>query len=81
MHEIQNLRKDSLSQDPEIEHSIMKRQIYGECAALGQKLATLAAEYNLTHVSATLQGLIQQVEQSNIDDIRNQPQEIVQNPV
>ena len=54
---------------------IMKRQIYGECAALGRKLAALAAEFNLTHVAATLQGLIHQVEQSNTNLI-NQDQDI-----
>ena len=68
MHEIQNFRQDCLNQDSEIEHTIKKRQIYGECAALGRKLAALAAEFNLTHVSAILQGLIQQAEQSNINN-------------
>lgn len=34
----------------------MRWQIYGECATLGWKLATLAAEINLTHVSATCKG-------------------------
>ena len=41
----------------------------------------MVAEFNLTHVSATLQGLIQQVEQSNINDTSNQTQDIVQNPL
>ena len=41
----------------------------------------MAAEFNLTHVSATLKGLIQQVEQSNINDTSNQTQDIVQNPL
>src|SRR5205823_1868232 len=77
MSGIQHLRPDGLNEDSGIEHTIVKRQIYGECAALGRKLATLAAEYHLTHVAATLQGLIHQVEQSNTNlinqdhDIRN----------
>ena len=61
---------------------IKKRQIYGECAALGRKLATLASEFNLTHVSATLRGLIQEVELSNnANSINNEDKEIVLNPL
>ena len=60
---------------------IMKRQIYGECAALGRKLASLASEFNLPHVSATLRGLIQEVELSNTDPINNQDQEMIRNPL
>ena len=59
MYGIQDFRQDCLDQDSEIEHTIMKRQIYGECAALGRKLASLASEYCITHIAATLQGLIQ----------------------
>ncbi|CAG8766692.1 566_t:CDS:2, partial [Funneliformis caledonium] len=54
------------------------------CTSLGRKLATLAAEFNLTHVLATMWGLIEQVEQieqSNINSTSdNRSQEIVQNP-
>jgi len=77
---IHNLRQDYLIHNSEVDHTITKRQIYGECAALGRKLASLAAEYHVTHIVATLQGLIQQVEQSNINDTRDQPQETVHNP-
>ncbi|CAB4427378.1 unnamed protein product [Rhizophagus irregularis] len=45
---------DHLSNNSEVEHFINKRQIYGECAALGRKLASLAAKFNLTHIAATL---------------------------
>ena len=81
MNNIQNFRQDCSNQDFEIEHTIAKRQIYGECAALGRKLASLAAEFNLTHVAATLQGLIQQVEQSNTNFIDNQTQDMILNPL
>ncbi|CAG8538139.1 3986_t:CDS:2, partial [Funneliformis caledonium] len=51
--------------------------------SLGRKLTTLAAEFNLTHVSATMWGLIEQVEQIeqlNINSTSdNRSQEIVQN--
>ena len=78
MSSIRNLRQDDLTEDPEIEHSIAKRQIYGECAALGRKLASLAAEFHLTTVAATLQGLIYQVEQSNTTSLSN---ESIRNPL
>ncbi|CAG8685474.1 9528_t:CDS:2, partial [Funneliformis mosseae] len=73
--------KDYSNQDFVIEHTIAKRQIYGEYAVLGQKLASLVAEFNLTHVAVTLQGLIQQVEQSNINSINNQTQNMILNPL
>jgi hypothetical protein len=41
MSGIRDLRQDDLAQNLEIEHTITKRQIYGECAALGRKLASL----------------------------------------
>ncbi len=56
-----------------------ERQIYGECAALGRKLVSLAAEYHLTHIAATLQGLIQQVEQANSTE--STQDDIIQNPL
>jgi hypothetical protein len=34
MSRIQNFRNDYLVQDSEIKHTIIKRQIYGECIAL-----------------------------------------------
>ncbi|CAG8530720.1 3449_t:CDS:2 [Cetraspora pellucida] len=63
----------------EIKKSIMSQQIYGECAALGHKLASLAAEFRLTHIVATLQGLIQQVEQANSNFTNSQNQFIIYN--
>ena len=78
MSSIRNLRQDDLTEDPEIEYSIAKRQIYGECAALGWKLASLAAKFHLTTVAATLQGLIHQVEQSNTTSLSN---ESIKNPL
>ena len=60
---------------------IEKRQIYGECAALGRKLATLASEFNLTHVASTLRGLIQEVELSNTNPINIEDQEMICNPL
>ncbi|CAG8635822.1 8456_t:CDS:2 [Gigaspora margarita] len=66
MNTIQNLRSDDVNlNSKEIEDKISKQQIYGECSVLGQKLAALASEFNLMHISATLRGLIQQVEQAN----------------
>ena len=42
----------------------------------------MASEFNLTHVSATLRGLIQEVELSNnTNSINNEDQEIVLNPL
>ncbi|KAF0516279.1 protein far1-related sequence 5-like [Gigaspora margarita] len=67
--------------DIEIEESITSRQIYGECAALGCKLASLAAEFRLTHVVATLQDLIQQVKQANSNSTNSQSQHIIYNPL
>ena len=55
---VYNNGDDYLNNDPEVERMIMKRQIYGECAALGRKLASLASEFYLPHVSATLHSLI-----------------------
>ena len=81
MRGIRDLRQDDLVQNFEIEHTITKRQIYGECAVLGRKLALLASEFNLTHIAATLQGLIQQVEQSTSTFLRIGNQEMVQNPL
>ncbi|CAB4437939.1 unnamed protein product [Rhizophagus irregularis] len=72
--------KDHLSNNSEVEHFINKRQIYGECAALGRKLASLASEFNLTHIAATLRGLIQEVELSN-NPVNKQDQEMIRNPL
>jgi len=79
MNDIWNFRQDCSNQDFEFKHMIAKRQIYGECTALGWKLASLAVEFNLTHVAATLQGLIQQVKQSNTNFIDNQTQDMILN--
>ncbi|RIB23170.1 hypothetical protein C2G38_896155 [Gigaspora rosea] len=81
MNMIQNLRNDDIDRDfKEIEHKISKQQIYGECSALGRKLAALASELNLTHIAATLRGLIQQVELSNSISSNNENSNLVQNP-
>ncbi|CAG8597080.1 697_t:CDS:2 [Funneliformis caledonium] len=57
-------------------------QIYGEYAALGRKLASLASEFHVTHIAATLRGLIQEVELSNTNNsINNQDEEIILNPL
>ncbi|RIB16277.1 hypothetical protein C2G38_2190405 [Gigaspora rosea] len=76
-----NSEQDTFIQDIEIEESITSRQIYGECAALGRKLASLVAEFRLMHVVATLQGLIQQVEQANSNSTSSQCQYIIDNPL
>jgi len=78
---IHNNKDDYLNHDSEAEQMIKKRQIYGECAALGRKLASLASEFHLTHISATLRGLIQEVELSNTSSVNNQNQEIIRNPL
>ncbi|CAG8688844.1 7628_t:CDS:2 [Gigaspora margarita] len=81
MNRIQNLRNDLLNQDfEEIEHKILKQQLYGECVALGQKLAALASEFNLIHVTAILRGLIKQIEQANNNSSDNLDSSIIQNP-
>ncbi|CAG8552459.1 15349_t:CDS:2, partial [Cetraspora pellucida] len=81
MNMIQVLRKDDLGGDyKEIEHKILKQQIYGECATLEQKLAALASEFSLTHISATLRGLIQQVEQTNSSSLNSLNSNTIQNP-
>ncbi|CAG8853539.1 10740_t:CDS:1, partial [Gigaspora margarita] len=77
---IQNLNQDYSISNSEIENSIATRQIYGECAALGHKLASLAAEFRLTHIAATLQGLIQQVEDANSNNT-SQDNDIICNPL
>ncbi|KAF0462946.1 protein far1-related sequence 5-like [Gigaspora margarita] len=53
-------------------------QIYGEYAALGCKLASLAAEFHLTHIATTLQGLIQQIENTSLNNT-SQDQDIICN--
>ncbi|RIB27775.1 hypothetical protein C2G38_2324276 [Gigaspora rosea] len=77
---IQNLNQDYSISNAEIENSIATRQIYGECAALGHKLASLAAEFRLTHIAATLQGLIQQIENASSNNT-SQDQDIICNPL
>ncbi|CAG8631626.1 1596_t:CDS:2, partial [Cetraspora pellucida] len=52
-----------------------------ECTALGCKLASLASDFNLTHMLATLRGLIQQVEESNIISTNSTDTQIVENPL
>ncbi|CAG8505501.1 8802_t:CDS:2 [Cetraspora pellucida] len=81
MNMIRDLRKDDLGGDyKEIEHKILKQQIYGECAALRWKLAALASEFSLTHISATLRGLIQQIEQANGSSLNSPNSNTIQNP-
>ncbi|CAG8806079.1 26595_t:CDS:2, partial [Gigaspora margarita] len=80
MGQIRNLRQDNLNENLEINSAITKRQIYGECAALGRKLASLAADFNITHVTATLHGLIQQIEGSNEISTNNANSQTIQNP-
>ncbi|CAG8602576.1 11519_t:CDS:2, partial [Cetraspora pellucida] len=81
MNMIQDLRKDDLGGDyKEIEYKILKQQIYGKCAALGRKLAALASKFILTHISATLRGLIQQVEQANSSSLNSPNSNTIQNP-
>ncbi|KAF0524685.1 protein far1-related sequence 5-like [Gigaspora margarita] len=80
MGQIRNLRQDNLNENLEINSAITKRQIYGECAALGRKLASLAADFNITHVTATLHGLIQQIEGSNEISTNNADSQTIQNP-
>ncbi|EXX64724.1 hypothetical protein GLOIN_2v1782641 [Rhizophagus irregularis DAOM 181602=DAOM 197198] len=65
MCEIHINEENHLSNNSEVKHFINKRQIYGECAVLGQKLASLASEFNLAYIAATLRDLIQKVELSN----------------
>ncbi|CAG8626738.1 8756_t:CDS:1, partial [Funneliformis caledonium] len=48
---------------------------------LGRKLASLAFEYCITHIAATLQDLIQQVEQSTSASLNAENQEMIQNPL
>lgn len=78
---IYNNEEEYLTHDPEVEHMIKKRQIYRECSVLGRKLASLASELHLTHIAATLRGLIQEVELSNTNHVNNQDQEMVRNPL
>ncbi|EXX67552.1 hypothetical protein RirG_113300 [Rhizophagus irregularis DAOM 197198w] len=78
--EIHINEEDLLSNNSEVEHFINKRQIYGECAALGRKLASLASEFNLAHIAATLRGLIQEVKLSN-NPVNKQDQEMIRNPL
>uniref|UniRef100_A0A8H4ESV8 Protein far1-related sequence 5-like isoform x2 n=1 Tax=Gigaspora margarita TaxID=4874 RepID=A0A8H4ESV8_GIGMA len=72
-----NLRSDDVNlNSKEIENKISKQQIYGEYSVLVQKLAALASEFNLMHISATLRGLIQQVEQANTNACRRRAKRI-----
>ncbi|CAG8613678.1 44382_t:CDS:2 [Gigaspora margarita] len=80
MGQIRNLRQDNLNENLKINSAITKRQIYGECAALGRKLASLAADFNITHVIAILHGLIQQIEGSNKISTNNANSQTIQNP-
>ncbi|CAG8580119.1 14304_t:CDS:2 [Cetraspora pellucida] len=57
---------------------LTNKQIYDECAALEHKLALLAAEFCLTHVTAILPSLIQQVEQANSNNV-SQTQNMIHN--
>jgi hypothetical protein len=72
---------DYLTYNSEVEHMINKQQIYGECAALGRKLASLASEFHLRHVAATLRGLIQEAELSTTNSINNKDQDMIHNPL
>ncbi|RGB33576.1 hypothetical protein C1646_815951 [Rhizophagus diaphanus] len=66
----------------EVKHmAVNTTSIYGECAALGRKLASLASEFNLTYIAATLQGLIQEVELSNTNPVNKQDQDMIRNPL
>ncbi|CAG8848482.1 5197_t:CDS:2, partial [Gigaspora margarita] len=52
---IRNFRKDNLNNNcKEIEHKILKQQVYSKCIALRQKLVVLAFKFNLTYIVATL---------------------------
>ncbi|RIB26966.1 hypothetical protein C2G38_2161827 [Gigaspora rosea] len=76
-----SMNEDNLNDNcEEIEHKISKQQVYNECTALGQKLAALASEFNLTYIAATLRGLIQQIEQANSGSLNGPDSDTIQNP-
>ncbi|CAG8671273.1 4333_t:CDS:2, partial [Cetraspora pellucida] len=79
MNTIRNFRTDDLNNCNKIEYKISKQEVYGECAALGRKLTALASEFNLTHIAATLKGLIQQVEQANSSSSNSLDSDTIQN--
>ncbi|CAG8842643.1 2373_t:CDS:2, partial [Gigaspora margarita] len=73
-----NLNQDYLISNAEIKNSIATWQIYGECSVLGHKLASLAAKFCLIYIATTLQGLIQQIENTSSNNT-SQDQDIICN--